>query len=172
MDGGDQGQFAELVELHYGPLYRFAMSLAGNESAAADLVQETFLIWAEKGAQLQEATKAKSWLFTTLHRQFLQGRRRVVRFPEVAVEEAEPELPVVEARLVEHLDGLRLMELLAQVDPQYQAAVSLFYLEDYTYPEIAGILEIPLGTVKSRVARGIAQLRHLVLREGESGRVP
>ena len=170
MEGGDQGQFAELVELHYGPLFRFAMSLAGNESAASDLVQETFLTWAEKGAQLRDVTKAKSWLFTTLNRQFLQSRRRLVRFPEVTVDDAEAELPVVEAHLVERLDGARLVELLAQVDPQYQAAVSLFYLEDYSYLEIAAILEVPLGTVKSRVARGVGQLRRLVLGDTGKGR--
>jgi RNA polymerase sigma factor (sigma-70 family) len=167
-DGGDQGQFAELVELHYGALFRFAMSLAGNESAAADLVQETFLIWAEKGGQLRDPAKAKSWLFTTLNRQFLQSRRRIVRFPEVGLEDAEAELPVVEARLVERLDGMRLLELLAQVDPLYQAAVSLFYLEDYSYPEIAEILDVPLGTVKSRIARGVGQLKGLVL--GNAGK--
>jgi len=50
------------------------------------------------------------------------------------------------------------------VDPQYQAAVALFYLEDNSYNEIAGILEVPLGTVKSRIARGLAQLKELVLR--------
>jgi RNA polymerase sigma-70 factor, ECF subfamily len=54
------------------------------------------------------------------------------------------------------------------VDEQFQAAVALFYLEDYSYNEIASILEIPLGTVKSRIARGLAQLKELVLRKAAS----
>ena len=78
--------------------------------------------------------------------------------------EAEADLPQVEPELVNHLDAKAALELLAQVDPQYQAAVALFYLEDYSYNEIAGILEVPLGTVKSRIARGLAQLKELVLR--------
>ena len=57
-----------------------------------------------------------------------------------------------------------MLQLLGQVDEQFQAAVALFYLEDYSYNEIAAILEIPLGTVKSRIARGLAQLKELVLR--------
>ena len=71
-----------------------------------------------------------------------------------------------------HLDAQAAVELLAQVDPQYQAAVALFYLEDYSYNEIAGILEVPLGTVKSRIARGLAQLKKLVLRSAPKGKDP
>jgi RNA polymerase sigma-70 factor (ECF subfamily) len=56
------------------------------------------------------------------------------------------------------------VELLGQVDHQFQAAVALFYLEDYSYNEIASILGVPLGTVKSRIARGLGQLKALVLK--------
>jgi RNA polymerase sigma-70 factor, ECF subfamily len=162
-----QGQldFQSLVDLHYGPLYRFAMSLARVESDACDLVQQTFLTWANKGHQLQDFSKAKSWLFTTLHRAFLESRRRVTRFPHIEISEAEAELPYVEPDLVSSLDAQDVLELLSRVDEQFQAAVALFYLEDYSYNEIAGILEVPLGTVKSRIARGLAQLKELVLRK-------
>ncbi|MEI6395666.1 MAG: RNA polymerase sigma factor [Verrucomicrobiota bacterium] len=156
--------FQTLVDQFYGPLYRFAMSLTHTETDAADLVQETFLAWATKGHQLEDVSKVKSWLFTTLHRSFLQSRRRLVRFPHLEISEVEADLPHVEPELVNHLDAQAALELLAQVDPQYQAAVALFYLEDYPYKEIAGILEVPLGTVKSRIARGLAQLKELVLR--------
>lgn len=158
--------FEELVERFSEPLFRFAMSLTRTPMDAEDLVQQTFLTWAEKGHQLLDPAKVKSWLFTTLHRAHLGGQRRVVRFPHVEIEEAEVELPVIELDLVERLDGASLVELLGQVDEPYQAAVALFYLEDCSYPEIAETLEIPLGTVKSRIARGIAQLKQLVARQG------
>jgi hypothetical protein len=58
-----------------------------------------------------------------------------------------------------------VLPALARVDEIYQAAVALFYLEDCSYKEISTILEIPLGTVKSRIARGIAQLREILLTE-------
>ena len=71
--------FAQLVDAHYAPLYRFALSLARNGSDAGDLVQQTFFIWATKGHGLRELSKVKSWLFTTLYREFLRGRRRDLR---------------------------------------------------------------------------------------------
>jgi len=150
------------------------MSLTRTESDAGDLVQETFLTWAAKGHQLRDATRVKAWLFTTLHRQFLQSRRRAARFPQFEISEVEAELPVVTADAVNQLDGRTVVELLGRVDPQFQAAVALFYLEDYSYQEIATILEVPLGTVKSRIARGLGQLKELVLREspgaGDTGK--
>ncbi len=156
--------FQNLVEIHYAPLYRFALSLTRTEHDAADLVQDTFLTWAAKGHQLLDRTKAKSWLFTTLHRRFLEGQRRFIRFPHFELAEAEPELPNIEPALMDQYDGQTVVGFLAEVDPQYRAAVALFYLEDYSYQEIASILEVPLGTVKSRIARGLAQLKALVLR--------
>jgi RNA polymerase sigma factor (sigma-70 family) len=167
--GRENLDFQSLVDHHYGPLYRFAMSLTRNEGDACDLVQQTFLVWATKGHQLQDPGKAKSWLFTTLHRCFLESRRRTARFPHLEISEAEAELPRVEPELLKHLDAKDLVQLLGQVDEQFQGAVALFYLEDYSQQEIATILEIPLGTVKSRISRGLAQLRELVLRRDSAG---
>lgn len=58
--------FTHLVEAHYASLYRFALSLAGREADACDLVQQTFYIWATKGEALREESKVKSWLLTML----------------------------------------------------------------------------------------------------------
>jgi RNA polymerase sigma-70 factor (ECF subfamily) len=160
----DEVDFQALVDAHYAPLYRFALSLARTEHDAADLVQGAFAAWAAKGHQLQDRTKAKAWLFTTLHREFLQRRRHATRFPHLELVDAEAELPKVEPDMVSQLDSQAVVELLAQVDAQYRSAVALFYLEDYSYLEIAGILEVPIGTVKSRIARGLGQLKALVLK--------
>ena len=158
-------EFQRLVEVYYGPLYRFAMSLTRTECDAADLVQDTFLTWAAKGHQLRDGSKVKAWLFTTLHRRFLESQRRITRFPQLEISEAMDDLPHIEPELVAQLDGQTVVDLLGQVDPQFQAAVALFYLEDCSYNEIAQILEVPLGTVKSRIARGLAQLRTLVTKQ-------
>jgi RNA polymerase sigma-70 factor, ECF subfamily len=163
--------FQVLVDAYYAPLFRFAMSLTRTEGDASDLVQETFLAWGTKGYQLREASKVKSWLFTTLHRRFLETHRRTTRFPHIELTEAEEELPNVEPELADQLDGHTIVEMLAKVDPQFQAAVALFYLEDYSYNEIAAILEVPLGTVKSRIARGLGQLK-LILSKHAPGHVP
>ena len=61
-----------------------------------------------------------------------------------------------------------MLSALAKVDEVYQAAVALFYLEDCSYKDIAAILEVPIGTVKSRIARGIGQLREILLSDGSA----
>ena len=61
--------------------------------------------------------------------------------------------------------AFQVLLALARVDEVYQAAVALFYLEDYSYKDIAEILEVPVGTIKSRIARGIEQLRRILLPE-------
>jgi len=155
--------FESLVTRFYGPLYQFAYSLAGSEADASDLTQQTFYIWATKGHQLRDGAKVKTWLFTTLHREFLNSRRRGKRFPHFELTEMEHELPAISPAMVNALDSARVVELLSHVAEPYQAAVALFYLEDCSYKEIAEILEVPLGTVQSRISRGLAQLQQLIV---------
>src|SRR5947208_13229804 len=80
-------EFENLVKRYYADLYRFGLSLTGSEADAADLTQETFYIWANKGHQLQKAASVKGWLFTTLHREFLKTCRRRNRFSNESIDE-------------------------------------------------------------------------------------
>lgn len=159
---GGSLDFERLVDEHHATLYRFALSLSRNDNEAADLVQEAFHVWAVKGHQLNEPAKVKSWLFTTLHREFLARRRRQLRFPHHELSDVEAELPEVPPELPARLDWEFAAACLGKVDPAFQAPVALFYLEDYSYHEIAAILDVPLGTVKSRIARGIAQMQRML----------
>ncbi|MEY4489342.1 MAG: hypothetical protein RIQ79_1850 [Verrucomicrobiota bacterium] len=152
--------FAQLVDAHYTALYRFALSLARREADACDLVQQTFYVWATKGHALREQAKAKTWLFTTLYREFLRGRRRDQRVQSIE------DLPIGEQDVAaESVDQLRRMDAqqvvmaLQEVDETFRAPLTLFYLEDFSYLEIASLLEVPVGTVMSRLSRGKAQLR-------------
>ena len=154
--------FENLVARHYEPLYQFAFSLTRDESDACDLTQQTFCIWAAKGHQLRDVTKVKTWLFTTLHREFLGSRRRQTRFPHIELEHAAAELPVVSPASVNRLDAAQVLEILARLDEIYQAPVALFYLQDRSYLEISEILGVPLGTVKSRLARGLERLHQML----------
>jgi len=154
--------FENAVAQHYEHLYRFAFSLTRAEPDARDLTQQTFYIWATKGHQLRDLSKVKTWLFTTLHRAFLETRRRATRFPHQSLDEVPLEdLPVFSADFSSQVDSSQVLAALAKVDFFYQAAVALFYLEDYSYKEIAEVLEVPVGTVKSRIARGLLQLRQI-----------
>jgi RNA polymerase sigma-70 factor, ECF subfamily len=155
--------FEGLVTRYYRPLFQFAFSLTRAEPEARDLTQQTFLVWGTKGHQLRDATKVKTWLFSTLHHEFLKSRRRQARFPHYELEQVSDELPVVSPSMVDQMDARTVVEALGQVDDVYQAPLALFYLEEHSYKEIAEILEVPIGTVESRIARGKAQLQKILL---------
>jgi RNA polymerase sigma-70 factor (ECF subfamily) len=154
--------FDGLVTAYYASLYQFAFSLTRDEASACDLVQQAFCIWAAKGHQLRDKSKVKTWLFTTLHREFLAIRRRQTKFPQIEIGFVAEELPVVPPVSVERLDSGLALAALAKLDDIYQAPVALFYLQDCSYNEIAEILEVPLGTVKSRLTRGLDKLHFLL----------
>lgn len=155
--------FEQLVDRHYAPLYRFAYSMAKNEGEAADLTQQTFYLWAAKGHQLRDRSKVKSWLFTTLYREYVSTYRHNTKFQHVELVDAAPGLPSVGPAVFNDIDGGTVVAALSQVDETFRAPLTLFYLEELSYKEIADVLEVPIGTVMSRLSRGKAQLRQLLL---------
>jgi RNA polymerase sigma-70 factor (ECF subfamily) len=155
--------FEEIVDRFYAMLYRFALSLARNEADASDLTQQTFSVWAAKGHLLRDGSKVKSWLFTTLYREFISNRRRELRWPKEEISEVENELPVSMPESVDCLESAQVMEALQSIDETFRAPLVLFYLQENSYEEIAQILEIPVGTVMSRLSRGKQKLQQAVL---------
>ncbi len=155
--------FERLVDAHYAALYRFALSLTRNESDACDVTQQTFYLWASKGHQLRDPAQAKTWLFTTLYREFLSSRRKEERFPRAELDDESVELCEEARPASESLDTAAVLEALGQMDPVFRAPLTLFYLKEFSYREIAAVLEIPAGTVMSRLARGKAELRKRLL---------
>jgi RNA polymerase sigma-70 factor (ECF subfamily) len=151
-------KFENLVSLYYRDLYRFGFRLAGSEADAADLTQETFYIWARKGHQLNDPAKIKGWLFTTLHREFLKICRRRKRFADEPIEESTHDLPDVPVDCVNRIDSRTLVRMLAEIDEDFRAPLVLYYMEDFSYKQIADVLAVPLGTVQSRIARAKMQL--------------
>ena len=163
--------FEQLVKEFHMPLYRFALSLSRNENDAADLTQQTFYTWAAKGDQLRDATKVKTWLFTTLYREFLARKRRSDRFVEVESDAEYIEPLQIASDVVEALDAATVQEALHALEERYRAPVTLFYMEQHSYREIADILQIPIGTVMSRISRGKAELRKVLSEPSESRRI-
>ncbi|MEP6810374.1 MAG: RNA polymerase sigma factor, partial [Chthoniobacterales bacterium] len=162
--------FESLVDTHYAALYRFAFSLAKNAMPAADLTQQTFYLWAAKGHQLRDVSKVKTWLFTTLYREFLGGHRHDVRFPKVGLEEL-PEQAAEASSVYETIDAAAAVAALQTLEENYRAPLTLFYLKQFSYAEIAEVLEVPIGTVMSRLSRGKEYLRQkLSIREDEAAR--
>jgi len=154
--------FERIVNKHYRSLYRFAYSLTRNQGDASDLTQQTCYLWATRGHQLRDESKLKAWLLTTLYREFLGRHRHETRFQHIEVTAATYELPHVLPRMVEQLDASALMDALTLVDEVYRVPLLLFYAEDMSYKEMAEMLDVPTGTIMSRLARGKAQLRQLL----------
>jgi len=157
--------FEDIVNAYYQPLYRFGYSLAKNEHEAGDLAQQTFFIYAEKGDSLRDKSKVKSWLFTTLYREFLRHLRKGARMESYEPEILETIGDSVEPRMRRTMDGNLAVEALEEVDAVYRESIALFYLKDLSYKEIAEILDVPIGTIMSRLSRGKAQLRKIFKRK-------
>lgn len=155
--------FQKLVDEYYTPLYRFGYSLAKNEHEACDLTQQTFVIYAEKGSSVRDTSKIKSWLFTTLYREFLRQRRKSQNMSTHEPEVLEAEAPLVDPEVAKALDANSAVAALKEIDETYRAPLTLFYLKDLSYKEISEILSIPIGTVMSRLSRGKAQLKKVLL---------
>ncbi|MFA6963088.1 MAG: RNA polymerase sigma factor [Opitutaceae bacterium] len=155
----EKALFQRLVDAWYDPLYRFALSLTRNSEDALDLTQQTFARWGEKGNQLRDASKAKSWLFMVLYREFVTKWRQNRHVSSEAIEDV---LKVTPSEAVSHgssADAGAAVAALASLDETFRAPLTLFYLEDHSYREIAEILDLPIGTVMSRLARGRERLR-------------
>lgn len=150
-----QSLLAELPRLR-----RYARALIGERAAADDLVQDTLeRAWTKIG-QRQQDGELRPWLFAIMHNLRMDQLRQVQ--PELAA--FEDELAQVPARATQS-DGIELADLAARLQclPEAQRAVLLLVgLEEMSYAEVASTLEIPMGTVMSRLARGRERLRELL----------
>ena len=146
-----------IVSEYYAGLYRFGLALAKNESEAADLTQETFLILAKHEKQIREPERIKAWLFTTLRREFLRKIRIHTAHPEVEFQPEKHEIRPIKSDALRTIDGRTALAALAKIEERYRSAVELFYLADLSYKEISETLGVPIGTVMSRLSRGKEQ---------------
>jgi RNA polymerase sigma factor (sigma-70 family) len=155
----DDQTFDAAVSAHYEPLYRFALGLSRSDADAVDLTQRAFERFAEKAEGLRDKAKAKTWLFSTLYRDFLQQRRRATRFPEQELDETIDGHVVALPNADAVTDANAAVAALHALEEPFRSALALFYLRDLSYREIAEILDVPIGTVMSRLARGKEMLR-------------
>lgn len=156
-----QAWLETVVLTFYRQLYRYALSLSAHEADAADLTQQTAVKFALHWQQVREDGAIKSWLYKTLYREFLLLRRRArntVEFDESLMPQPLDEASPQELRA----DGKTAVELLKRMDEPHRSVLSLFYIEDMSYREIAEVLEVPAGTVMSRLSRAKDALRLLL----------
>ena len=145
----------ELVEQHYGLLYRFAYRLSGSAADAEDLTQQTVLVAHRKLEQLRDAAAARSWLCSILRNLFLKS---VQHQATVALDDL-PEVSDAADESVAEFDTEELQQVLLELPEEFRTPLILFYFEEFSYREIADEMEVPLGTVMSRLSRGREQLK-------------
>ncbi|MDG1702498.1 MAG: sigma-70 family RNA polymerase sigma factor [Opitutae bacterium] len=120
-----------MVEAYYQELYRFAYSLTKNQHEASDLTQQTFLIYSTKGHTIKNSAKIKSWLFTTLYREFLGQRRKMSRLEGFDALNIEIEdLNNKNQNIIHKEEKTNILNALDVIDPIYKEVIVLFYLKD------------------------------------------
>ena len=133
--------------------------MARNGADAEDLVQQTFLKLAKGHSKIRDISKVKSWLFSTLYRQFIDQKRKTNRHPQIQYEETSIEtLSVEPTGIGRGVDCDTVVEALKSLKESLRIPLTLFYFEQCSYQEIAETMELPLGTVMSRLYRGKAEL--------------
>lgn len=149
------------VEQHIPRLRRYARALTGERSAADDLVQDTleralsrFHLW-RRGSDL------RAWLFTIMHNIYVNQARSRVRHQHEALDN-DSAAEAAQAREPDWLELRDLDDALARLPHEQRAVLLLVGLEEFTYEEAARVLDIPIGTVMSRLSRGRERLRGML----------
>jgi len=152
-------------------LYSYALALVGEEEEAKDLVQETYLKAFRAFDSFQEGTNIKAWLFRILKNTFINQFHYKKRFEELQgelTEEGTYEKLVARGKipLGDHGGGLyeeslgdEVQEALSTLPEDFRSAVYLADVENMSYQEIARVMNCPIGTVRSRIARGRRMLQ-------------
>lgn len=149
----------QLVEANYSAVYGYAFRLTGNAADAEDVTQQAFLIAHQKLHQVREADKADRWLFAVVRSCFLKSRRRKRPAPVANLELNVDEIPEALAEDSD-LDQELLQTALNELSDDFRMVLVMFYFEELSYKEIAAQLDVPIGTVMSRLARAKGRLRH------------
>lgn len=170
----DQARFADQAMEYMGPLYSSALRMTRNPADAEDLVQETYLKAYRGFGSFEEGTNLKAWLFRIMTNSFINRYRAAQRRPDESdLDEVEDlylyrRIGGFEAAAMGRSAEDELMEMFSEAEVKaaveelpdvYRMAVLLADVEGFQYAEIAEILEIPIGTVMSRLHRGRKQLQ-------------
>jgi RNA polymerase sigma-70 factor (ECF subfamily) len=154
-------------------LYNVAFKYVGNRYDAEDLVQETLYTAYNKFHQLRDSRKFKSWMFTILRNHFLKRQRQkapvqadefdngIDYLAQLESVSSQQDAASVYERKVE-AETIQL--ILDKLPEKYKAVLILCYMEDNSYQEIAEMLEVPIGTVMSRLSRAKQMMKKSLLR--------
>ena len=165
---GDAEALDELLKAVQEPLYRYVYRLVGERAAAEDILQEAFIHIYRKLGWLREPELFRPWAYRIASREAFRRLKRERRWAARLGEEAVPESVPESAAVGEFDAGLveQLPRHLARVSPASRAVLILHYFHEMPLGEVADVLGIALGTVKSRLAYGLDSLRRAMVEQG------
>ena len=168
VSGLENNDFEKLAVPLLDGLYNFACWLSGNPDEARDLVQETFLKSLRGFSSFREGTNFRAWMFRILRNTFLSSRtglehRNTQQEDEEGFEETAVSVETPEIALVRRADTELVQAAIAQLAPAFREVILLGDMEEMKYQEISEALDIPIGTVMSRLARARKQVRDYIV---------
>jgi RNA polymerase sigma-70 factor (ECF subfamily) len=173
VSGLENKDFEKLAVPLLDGLYNFACWLSGDPDEARDLVQETFVKSLKGFSSFREGTNFRAWMFRILRNTFLTSRtglerRNTQQEDEIGFDESVVTMETPEVALIRRANTNLVQAAIAQLAPAFQEVVLLADVEEMKYQEVAEALDIPIGTVMSRLARARKQIRgHIVAALGE-----
>ena len=168
---GDTAAFGDLVRRHQDRVYNLAYRMTSDRDLAADVTQDAFMRAFRSLPKLRETQRFSSWLLKIVSNLSLDAlHHKGTVSLDALLEEGDEHLPISGYDPVDTLEGVLTDEAIAaaleKVAPVYRQVLVLRHIEDLPYEKIAEILEIPLGTVKTRLFRGREQLRQFLTQGG------
>ncbi|MBI1345401.1 sigma-70 family RNA polymerase sigma factor [bacterium] len=160
-DSGMSESLFAVIDEHYGLVYRYASRLSGRQDEAEDLTQQTFLSARQHLEQLRNAGAVKSWLCTIVRNLYLRSQHQQQRWQEWC----DDYHPVTTPDPKFEIDPQELQAAIDQLPEEFRTPLILFYFREFSYKEIATQLQLPMGTVMSRLSRAKTQLRTLLTSE-------
>ncbi len=154
---------------HMNDLFRTACRLTGERGRAEDAVQEAFLQAWKSFDRFEPGTNCRAWLFKILFHCVNHQRRRIFRFPLLKQTEEFIEANLIaKTSLPDKLSDAEILAALDRIPEDFRSVVLLVDVEEFAYKEVADILNIPIGTVMSRLSRGRKALRDQLSAVAES----
>lgn len=162
---GDKEAFNKLLKAIESPLYRYIFSLVSNEAVAEDILQEVFIKIYRKLFWLREVEVFRPWAYRIASRETFKFLAKERKWSETLRDEIILEkIPVEEIDKDSAIDLSQIQKLIEQISPASRAVIVLHYINEMSLDEIADVLGIALGTVKSRLAYGLSFLRKEIAR--------
>lgn len=163
----NEQHFIKTVRPHLERLYRQAYRLTQNQDDAEDLVQELLLRLYEKEVDLSEIENPAAWLLRSLYNQFINNYRKKSRLPidskdaksDEIIEQLSTENDSPHQHITNNNSAETLQQLITLLPPNQQALISLHDVEGHSLPELSIVMDMPIGTLKSRLHRARQFLR-------------